>query len=190
MFSALNEAVNKLMDGFFQQQEENRRLHKRCDELQTELRDMQARLLLEHEEFERRIEAVSSENLTLDHVLVGFRSWPGLDCQSSPVFLHKNVSISTLMSEIKGTGHSKLILDSLNSLKNSTVFDIWFWSDTLIVNKNDDIISSPYRPMSMETIGSYSQAKNLYKVCKELGIKVKVNGFESINGVPIDKILS
>ena len=58
MFSVLNEAVNKLMDGFFQQQEENRRLHKRCDDLQKELREMQARLATEHEEFERRIEAV------------------------------------------------------------------------------------------------------------------------------------
>ena len=28
------------MDGFFQQQEENRRLHKRIDELQTELREI------------------------------------------------------------------------------------------------------------------------------------------------------
>jgi uncharacterized protein YdaU (DUF1376 family) len=55
MFSVLNEAVNKLMDGFFQQQEENWRLHKRIDKLQTELREMQARLTTEREEFERRI---------------------------------------------------------------------------------------------------------------------------------------
>lgn len=47
------------MDGFFQQQEENRRLHKRIDELQTELREMQARLATEREEFERRIDTVS-----------------------------------------------------------------------------------------------------------------------------------
>ena len=60
MFSVLNEAVNKLMDGFFQQQEENRRLHKRCDDLHTELRDMQARLVTEHEEFERLKETVLS----------------------------------------------------------------------------------------------------------------------------------
>jgi hypothetical protein len=60
MFSTLNEAVNKLIDGFFQQQEENRRLHKRCDDLQTELRDMQAKRVTEHEEFERLKETVLS----------------------------------------------------------------------------------------------------------------------------------
>jgi uncharacterized protein YdaU (DUF1376 family) len=53
MFSAVKEAVNKLMDAFFQQQEENMRLHKRCDELQTELREIKAKLATEHEEFER-----------------------------------------------------------------------------------------------------------------------------------------
>ena len=52
MFSVLNEAVNTLMDGFFQQQEENRRLHKRIDELQTELREIQARLATERDEFD------------------------------------------------------------------------------------------------------------------------------------------
>ncbi len=60
MFSTLNEAVNKLMDGFFQQQEENRRLHKRCDDLQTELRDMQAKQVTQHEEVERLKETVLS----------------------------------------------------------------------------------------------------------------------------------
>lgn len=60
MFSTLNEAVNKLIDGFFQQQEENRRLHKRCDDLQTELRDMKAKRVTEHEEFERLKETVLS----------------------------------------------------------------------------------------------------------------------------------
>ena len=78
MFVVLNEAVDKHMDGFFQQQEENWRLHKRIDKLQTELRDMQARLTTEREEFERRITPfnLSNTNLSVTKATYGGRPLP------------------------------------------------------------------------------------------------------------------
>jgi hypothetical protein len=187
MFSALNEAVNKLMDGFFQQQEENRRLHKRCDDLQEELREMKARLLLEHEEFERRIEAASSENLTLDHVLVGY-------IDDFPVFVHRDVDEKSFLFKRfhrHGVGRF-LIIESLQYLKNFK-FDIYDWSSTQINDTQGNTIYNPADLPFCNTVEIMLQnpaTKKLYNVCKDLGIKFVINGSDSFNGVPIDKILS
>jgi hypothetical protein len=202
MFSQLNEAVNKLMDGFFQQQEENQRLNKRCDELQNELRDMKARLLLEHEEFEGRIEAASKsfKNLTLDDVLVGF-DYTVYDehiyDDETPIHIKKQSECSVfeaLCDGVFGDDVSNykfcLILESFRYF--DPIFDLAQWSkfgflDVCYEGKDlycserslEDVISNPD-----------NQLKDLFKVCKELGIKFVVNGSDSVNGVPIDKILS
>jgi hypothetical protein len=194
MFSSLNEAVNKLMDGFFQQQEENQRLNKRCDQLQTELRDMQSRLLIEHEEFDLRIDSASKsfENLTLDHVLVGYH-WGN---KGNVIFVHKDADLSTLCERFGGSGRMQsyvMVIDGFQYLKNFA-FEFNFWGSQLaIADKRGNIIFSPNPPGNIQTLEQMLQnpdTKNLYKVCKELGIKFVVNGSDSVNGVPIDKILS
>ena len=166
--------MNKLMDGFFQQQEENRRLHKRCDELQEELREMKARLLIE---FERRVEAVSSENVLLDHVLVGHTN------NNQAIFIHKDADERSL--RFRQMHHSwRLIIESLQYFKNFQQFKFEDWQHAEIIDRYGNII---YKQGSFDRPEDF---KKLYKVCKELGIKFVFKGSDTVNGVPIDKILS
>jgi hypothetical protein len=183
MFSALNEEVNKLRDGFFQQQEENRRLHKRCDDLQEELREMKARLLIEHE---RRIEAVSSENLTLDYVLVGFGT------NHTPIFIHKDADERFHLFKWFSRGNGHLIIESLQHFKNFKIFDFYDWwhTFTIIDRDGNTIYKYPQTGGTVEIMSQTPGIKKLYKVCKDLGIKFVFNGSDMFNGVPIDKILS
>lgn len=178
------------MDGFFQQQEENRRLHKRCDELQNELREMKARLLFEHEEFERRIEAASSENLTLDHVLVGFKESGD---QRAPVFVHKDANQDVICASL--LDYNKvcyLIIESIICFKNFKAFNTAMWgSPNFRFIYRGDIFQMMYSNQHCLEMWIQNKGfKSVYKAFKELGIKFLVNGFDSINGVPIDKILS
>ena len=193
MFSALNEAVNKLMDGFFQQQEENRRLHKRCDELQEELRDMQAKQVTQHEEFERRIEAASKsfENLTFDHVLVGF-------CQDIdveiPIFIMKDSGSNLFERCITCANHEiKNVSVNLESFQYfDKILDYAEWSklpSPLFFYKENYYEVFSDHPIEY-IMSCRNNLKDLYKACKELGIKFVINGSDSFNGVPIDKILS
>lgn len=213
MFSALNEAVNKLMDGFFQQQEENRRLHKRCDDLQTELRDMQARLATEHAEFERHIEHVEKdlslkyEKLTVnqndtfsEQVLIGY-------VRGIPVIIHKNcdleqlsqifVSIGSVPGTNCGGGYfddCELIVENLKYLKK-TFFDPARFLSITLIDKNRVISSCSLRKTSSAGYGcmggwhdgmlQYPEVKNMYKLCKENGIKFKIHGEDRLNGVPV-----
>jgi hypothetical protein len=212
MFSAINEAVNKLMDGFFQQHEENRRLHKRCDELQEELREMKARLLFEHEEFERRIEAVSSENLTLDFVLVGF-NYNDNDDNETPIFIKKQSKCSVYEALCDGAFGDDVSIYNFCVIMESfryfdRIFDLAEWcqigffsvyyEDKILYCSESSVehfISNPdnqLKDLSVERLISNpdNQLKDLYKVCKDLGIKFVFKGSDTVNGVPIDKILS
>ena len=191
MFSSLNEAVNKLMDGFFQQQEENRRLHKRCDELQTELRDMKARLATEHAEFDRRIEAASSENLTLDHVLVGFCH--DMDVEI-PIFIMKDSRRNLFEACVTCANHNISGVDvNLESFRYfDKILDYAEWSK--LASPHFFYKENYYEVFSNHSIESIMSCrdnlKDLYKACKDLGIKFVINGSDAFNGVPIDKILS
>jgi histidinol phosphatase-like PHP family hydrolase len=179
MFSALTEEVNKLRDGFFQQQEENRRLHKRCDELQNELREMQARLATEHEEFEGRVEAVFSENVLLDHVLVGQTR------NNQAIFIHKDADERS--ERFRQMHYGRFIIESLQYFKNFQQFKFEDWQHAEIIDRYGNII------FKQESFDRPEDFKKLYKVCKDLGIKFVFNGFTtSRNGVTvkIDKDLS
>ena len=167
------------MDGFFQQQEENKRLHKRCDELQNELREMKARLLLEHEEFERRVEAASSENLTFDHVLVGYTR------NNQAIFIHKDADERSL--RFRQMHHGRFIIESLQYFKNFQQFEFEDWQHAEIIDRYGKII---FKQDSYDSVDRPEDLKNLYKVCKDLGIKFVFKGSDTVNGVPIDKILS
>jgi hypothetical protein len=209
MFSSLNEAVNKLMDGFFQQQEENRRLHKRCDELQEELREMKARLLIE---FERRIEHVEKdlsnklEKLTVnqintfsEQVLIGY-------VRGIPVIVHKNCDIEQLFQNfvsivnVPGTNSNgcylhncELIVENLKYLKN-IFFDPARFLNITLIDKNRVISPGSFRKSSSEGYSlccwhygvlQYPEVKIMYKLCKENGIKFKILGKDRLNGVPV-----
>lgn len=212
MFSALNEAVNKLMDGFFQQQEENRRLHKRCDELQTELRDMKARMATEHEEFDKRFELVKNDvsnkfgKLTVnqndalsEQILIGY-------VRGIPVIVHNNcdleqlfqnfVSIGSVLGTNCGGGYfddCELIVENLKYLKN-TFFDPARFLNITLIDKNRVISPDSLRKTSSagqawsgwhNGMLQYSEVKNMYKLCKENGIKFKIHGEDRLNGVPV-----
>lgn len=198
MFSVLNEAVNRLMDGFFQQQEENRRLHKRCDDLQTELREMQARLATEREELERRIEASSKsfENLTFDFVLVGFIY--NDDSMETPIFIKKQSGCSVfqaLCNDALGADvcsyNFSLNFESFRYF--DPIFDLAEWSevDYLSVQYEDKYLYQGYsESVELLMLNPTQGLKNLYKTCKDLGIKFVVNGSDSFNGGSIDNLLS
>jgi len=203
MFFQLNEAVNKLMDGFFQQQEENKRLHKRCDDLQSELREIQARLLTEHEEFDTLFDSASKSlnYLTLDDVLVGFDYTvyaENIYRGETPIYVKKQSERSVFEAlcddGVIGDDVSKyefvLILESFRYF--DPIFDLAQWSKLGVLDvcyEGKDLYRSE---RSLEDVISNpdNQLKDLFKVCKELGIKFVVNGSDSVNGVPIDKILS
>lgn len=184
MFSALHEAVNKLMDGFFQQQEENKRLNNRCDELQTELREIQTRLTADHAEFERRIEAASSKNLTLDHVLVGFI------INNASIFIHKDADETSELFKWFARGNGRFIIESLQHFKNFKKIDLWDWGSVRFIDRQGNPITESVGSLSLEKMSSDPGLKKLYKVCKELGIKFVFSGSDTFKGVPIDKILS
>lgn len=183
MISALHESVNKLMDGFFQQQEENKRLNKRCDELQTELRELQKRLTADHAEFERRIESASKsfENLTLDHVLVGYMG------NGAPVFANKDIDTTTFYQRVDKSMSFVLILDSLQYFKN-VKFDFMYWYNNRIIDKCGNNICLPPQPgfyQTAEQAVQNTETKNMYKLCKQLGITFTIYGQDRLNGVPV-----
>ena len=203
MFASLSEAVNKIVDGFFQQQEENNRLHKRCDELQKELREIKAMLLTEHEEFDQRIDSASKsfKSLALDDVLVGFDYTvyaENIYRGETQIYVKKQSERSVFEAlcddGVIGDDVSKyefvLILESFRFF--DPIFDLAQWSKLGVLDvcyEGKDLYRSE---RSLEDVISNpdNQLKDLYKVCKELGIKFVVNGSDSVNGVLIDKILS
>ncbi len=87
-----------------------------------------------------------------------------------------------------------MVIDGLQYLENF-VFEFSFWCyQMVIVDKRCNIIFSPNQLGFYQTpeqmLQNHPDTKNLYKVCKDLGIKFVFKGSDSINGVPIDKILS
>jgi hypothetical protein len=121
----------------------------------------------------------------MDNILVGYYR------DYSPIFAHKDSDNNHIMEKLRGDRCdficSTLILDSLKHFKNA-YYDPQSplgWVKT--ISKNREILyeCNGMQSLTIDYTMSRPEFKNIYKLCKELGIKFKIGGEDRVNGVPI-----
>ena len=121
----------------------------------------------------------------MDNILVGYYR------DYSPIFAHKDSDNNHIMEKLRGDRCdficSTLILDSLKHFKN-VYYDPQSplgWVKT--ISKNREILyeCNGMQSLTIDYTMSRPEFKNIYKLCKELGIKFKIGGEDRVNGVPI-----
>lgn len=141
-----------------------------------------------HTELERKIEKIIEEsNIGLmDNILVGYYR------DYSPIFAHKDSDNNQILEKLRGDRSdficSTLILDSLKHFKNAYYDPQSPFGWVKIINKKREILYDCNGHMQSLTIDytmSRPEFKNIYKLCKDLGIKFKIGGEDRVNGIPI-----
>lgn len=138
-------------------------------------------------ELEQKIAIIAEERL-MDNILVGYYR------DYSPVFAHKDNDLNEIVAKIRGDmpdfGASTLILESLKHFKNA-FYDPSRFQHLKIINKTGKILYeippgyARHIGIPVEYLIQNQQVKNIYKLCKELGIKFVINGEDRVNGVPV-----
>jgi hypothetical protein len=152
-----------------------------------------------HADLEDKLKQISQESSVglMDNVLIGYQN----DLQ---IFVHKDSNNEEIWKKFNtisglfvcnqgGNGHfqhSLFILESLKYLKNA-YYDpqsCFGWIKT--INKKREILyeCDGMIALTSDYIIQNQQVKNIYKLCKEWGIKFLINGEDRVNGIPI-KIL-
>jgi hypothetical protein len=152
-----------------------------------------------HGDLESKLKQISEESSVglMDNILVGYQN--GLQ-----IFVHKDSNNEEIMKKFNtisglfvcnqgGNGpfqHSLFIFESLKHLKNAYYDPQSAFGWMNIINKNGEIVYECTGMISLTSdyIIQNQQVKNIYKLCKELGIKFVINGEDRVNGIPI-KIL-
>jgi hypothetical protein len=124
----------------------------------------------------------------MDNILFGYYR------DYSPVFAHKDNDLNEIVAKIRGDmpdfGASTLILESLKHFKNA-FYDPSRFQHLKIINKTGKILYeippgyARHIGIPVEYLIQNQQVKNIYKLCKELGIKFVINGQDRVNGIPV-----
>jgi len=144
-----------------------------------------------HDDLESKLKQISQESSVglMDNILVGYYR------DYSPVFAHKDSDLNEITAKLRGDmpdfGASTLILESLKHFKNA-FYDLSRFQHLKIINKSGNILYKTnemrHIHIPVESLIQNPEVKNIYKLCKELGIKFVINGEDRVNGVPV-KIL-
>jgi hypothetical protein len=125
----------------------------------------------------------------MDNILVGYYR------DYSPIFAHKDSDNTQILEKLRGDRSdliaSTLILDSLMHFKNAYYDPQSPFGWVKIISKNREILydcNGGIPQLTSDYIIQNTQVKNIYKLCKELGIKFKIGGEDRVNGVPIKMI--
>jgi BMFP domain-containing protein YqiC len=139
---------------------------------------------------ESKLKQISEESngSLMDNILVGYYR------DYSPVFAHKDSNNTEIMEKLRGDRSdflcSTFIFESLKHFKNAH-YDpqsCFGWIKT--INKKREILyeCDGMIALTSDYIIQNQQVKNIYKLCKELGIKFLVNGQDRVNGIPLKMI--
>lgn len=121
----------------------------------------------------------------MDNILVGYYR------DYSPIFAHKDSDNNHIMEKLRGDRCdyicSTLILDSLMHFKNAYYDPQSPFGWIKIIDKNGIALchTNHGQQLTIDYTMSRPEVKNIYKLCKELGIKFKIGGEDRVNGVPI-----
>jgi hypothetical protein len=121
----------------------------------------------------------------MDNILVGYYR------DYSPIFAHKDSDNNQIQRKLQGEesnfASSTLILDSLKYFKNAYYDPQSAFGWIKIINKNGIALcpSAHGQQLTFDYTMSRPEVKNIYKLCKELGIKFKIGGEDRVNGIPI-----
>ena len=144
-------------------------------------------------DLESKLKQISEESSVglMDNILVGYYR------DYSPVFAHKDSDLNEITAKLRGDmpdfGASTLIFESLKHFKKA-FYDPARFQHLKIVNKYGNILYeipdgyARHIGIPVDYLIQNQKVKNIYKLCKELGIKFVINGQDRVNGVPI-KIL-
>jgi hypothetical protein len=130
----------------------------------------------------------------MDNILIGF-------CRNLPILAHKDNDLNQLWTLFCNSGAShghgyfldcEFIFESLKHFKNAYYDPAGFTNMTLI-ERNRSVSPNSIRKSSHEnTLNHWDDSLiqspeviNMYKLCKEYGIKFKIHGEDRYNGVPI-----
>jgi hypothetical protein len=142
-------------------------------------------------DLECKIEKIIEEsNIGLmDNILVGYYR------DYSPIFAHKDSDNNQILRKLQGEEESNLasstlILDSLIHFKKAYYDPQSPFGWIKIINKNGIVLchTNIGHQLTFDYTMSRPEVKNIYKLCKELGIKFKIGGEDRVNGVPIKMI--
>jgi hypothetical protein len=146
-----------------------------------------------HADLKSKLKQISEESSVglMDNILVGYYR------DYSPVFAHKDSDIHQITAKLRGDrgdyNCSILIFESLKHFKKA-LYDPAMFQHLKIINKSGNILYeipagyASHIGIPVEYLIQNQQVKNIYKLCKEYGIKFVINGEDRVNGIPI-KIL-
>ena len=136
-------------------------------------------------DLENKLTKIVEDNGLMNNVLVGYYN-------QLPIFINKNCNVSDLIKCLKQDRNdyqsSSRILDSLKHCKN-VYYDPSVFQHLKVINQNCNILYKnlrlPHENIPIENIIQQSDIINIYKLCKEYGIKFVINGQDRVNGVPL-----
>jgi hypothetical protein len=139
-----------------------------------------------HNELESKIDKIIEErNIALmDNILVGYY-------RDYSIFAHKDSNNNQILRKLQGEesnfASSTLILDSLKHFKNAYYDPQSAFGWIKIIDKNGIVLchTNTDQQLTFDYTMSRPEVKNIYKLCKKLGIKFKIGGEDRVNGIPI-----
>jgi len=127
-------------------------------------------------------------------ILIGYRP-ESSGGQIVPIVVNKECDWNKLQGQIRTCYGNyfgcSIYIHKLNKLTNIKYFDIHQLQGLRIVDNNDNIIIEVNPSNNCDMLSwttcytNKDKIKNLYKLCKEYGIKFVINGQDRINGVPL-----
>lgn len=130
----------------------------------------------------------------MDNILIGY-------CRNLPILVHKDSDLNQLWTSFQTSAAAhdhgffldcELIFENLKHFKNAYYDPAGFTNMTLI-ERNRSVSPNSIRKSSHENTLHHwhdgliqsPEVINIYKLCKEYGIKFKIHGEDRFNGVPI-----
>ena len=140
---------------------------------------------------ESKMVKIIEENVD-EHILIGHRLESN---KTIPILISKNCDWNKLQSEYINNGQHRngwyLYFNKLSKLTNMKYFDILYFNGLSIVDNKDNIIFQ-INPNNNCDLTSWAtchtnkdKIRQIYKLCKDYGIKFVINGQDRVNGVPL-----